>query len=149
MPLHWRRVVGAAIRCAEFLWMRSCWRILRKVEGVQRGWSSGTSRQERARYSDRSETAWWWDPILQPKLRKSGRSQVSQMAKVILSVPNISCEHCQRTITSALVPVAGVQSVNVDIPTRQVTVDYDDTVTSVRQFEEILQEEDYPVASVI
>jgi copper chaperone CopZ len=71
------------------------------------------------------------------------------MAKVILSVPNISCEHCQRTITSALVPVAGVQSVNVDIPTRQVTVDYDDTVTSVRQFEEILQEEDYPVAPVI
>jgi copper chaperone len=70
------------------------------------------------------------------------------MANVILNVPNISCEHCQRTITNALAPVAGVRSVNVDIPTRQVTVDYDDTVVDLHRFEEILQEEDYPVASV-
>jgi copper chaperone len=70
------------------------------------------------------------------------------MAKAILNVPNISCEHCQRTITNALAPLAGVRSVKVDIPTRQVTVDYDDAVVDLHQVEEILQEEDYPVASV-
>jgi copper chaperone CopZ len=70
------------------------------------------------------------------------------MAKAILNVPNISCEHCQRTITNALAPLAGVRSVNVDIATRQVTVDYDDTVVDLHRFEETLLEEDYPVASV-
>jgi copper chaperone len=70
------------------------------------------------------------------------------MAKAILNIPNISCEHCQRTITSALAPVEGVRSVNVDIPTKQVAVDYDDTLVNVDRFKEILEEEDYPVAAI-
>ena len=70
------------------------------------------------------------------------------MANVILNVPDISCEHCERTITNALTPVDGVRSVNVDIPTRRVTVDYDETAVNVNRFKEVLQEEDYPVESV-
>ncbi len=71
------------------------------------------------------------------------------MATTVLNVPDISCEHCQRTITNALTPVEGVRSVNVDIPTKQVQVDYDDTVVDVNRMKEILQEEDYPVESVV
>ena len=70
------------------------------------------------------------------------------MATTVLNVPDISCEHCQRTITNALTPVDGVRSVNVDIPTKQVKVDYDDNVVDVNRFKEILREEDYPVESV-
>ena len=70
------------------------------------------------------------------------------MATTVLNVPDISCEHCQRTITEALQPVDGVQGVNVDIPSKQVTVQYDPSVVDVERFKEILQEEEYPVESV-
>lgn len=70
------------------------------------------------------------------------------MATSVLNVPDISCEHCERTITNALSPVAGVRSVTVDIPTRQVRVDYDDAQVKVDRLTELLAEEDYPVASV-
>jgi len=70
------------------------------------------------------------------------------MATTVLNVPDISCEHCERTITNALQPVEGVQSVRVDIPGRQVHVDYDDAQVKVEKMKEILQEEEYPVESV-
>jgi copper chaperone len=70
------------------------------------------------------------------------------MATTVLNVPDISCEHCERTITNALTPVAGIRAVNVDIPARQVQVDYDAAQVDVEQMKEILQEEDYPVESV-
>ena len=70
------------------------------------------------------------------------------MAITVLNVPDISCEHCERTITNALTPVAGVRSVNVDIPAKQVRVDYDESQLSVDQMKDVLQEEEYPVESV-
>ena len=70
------------------------------------------------------------------------------MASTILNVPDISCEHCERTITQALSPLEGVREVGVDIPRRQVRVDYDDTLVTVQRFEEVLAEEEYPVESV-
>jgi copper chaperone CopZ len=70
------------------------------------------------------------------------------MATSVLNVPDISCEHCQRAITGALSPVAGVQSVEVDIPTKQVTVEYDPSVVTVDRFKDLLAEEEYPVESV-
>ena len=70
------------------------------------------------------------------------------MTSVTLNVPDISCEHCEHTITNALQPVAGVRDVRVDIPAKQVRVDYDDAQVNVEKMKEILQEEDYPVESV-
>ena len=70
------------------------------------------------------------------------------MAQTTLSVPDISCEHCDRTITETLSPVDGVKSVKVDIPAKAVTVHYDDATVSVDRFKELLKEEDYPVAEV-
>ncbi len=70
------------------------------------------------------------------------------MATTVLNVPDISCEHCERTITNALTPVDGVRIVQVDIPTRQVRVEYDEGQVSVEQMKDVLQEEDYPVESV-
>ncbi|HEY8648875.1 MAG TPA: heavy-metal-associated domain-containing protein [Candidatus Limnocylindria bacterium] len=70
------------------------------------------------------------------------------MAQTTLSVPDISCEHCERTITDTLSPVDGVKRVTVDIPAKAVTVEYDDVTVSVDRFKELLKEEDYPVAEV-
>lgn len=71
------------------------------------------------------------------------------MAITVLNVPDISCEHCERTITNALTPVTGVRNVTVDIPGKQVRVDYDESQVSVDQMKEVLEEEEYPVQSVI
>jgi len=70
------------------------------------------------------------------------------MAQTILSAPDISCEHCEHAITKALSPVDGIRLVKVDIPGKQVQVDYDDAVVGVDRMKEILEEEDYPVAAV-
>ena len=70
------------------------------------------------------------------------------MATTVLNVPDISCEHCERTITNALTPIAGVRTVNVDIPGRQVRVEYDESQVNVDRMKDVLQEEEYPVASV-
>ena len=69
------------------------------------------------------------------------------MATTVLTVPTISCAHCEKTITEALTPLPGVAAVNVDIPTKKVTVDYDPSAASVERFKEVLAEEDYPVES--
>jgi copper chaperone CopZ len=68
--------------------------------------------------------------------------------KVILRVPDISCEHCEHAITEALTPIAGVQRVAVDIEGKEVAVDYDDSAVDLDQLKDVLQEEDYPVESV-
>ena len=70
------------------------------------------------------------------------------MANAVLNVPDISSEHCEHTITTALSPVEGVREVKVDIPAKQVHVTYDDTVIGVDRLKEVLQEEEYPVESV-
>ncbi|MBO0884895.1 MAG: heavy-metal-associated domain-containing protein [Mycobacterium sp.] len=70
------------------------------------------------------------------------------MANTILNVPDISCEHCERTITNALTPISGVRQVRVDIPGKQVRVDFDESKVSVDQMKDVLQEEDYPVESI-
>ena len=70
------------------------------------------------------------------------------MARTVLTVPDISCEHCEHTITEALTPVEGIREVKVDIPAKQVQVDYDESVVNVEKMKDILQEEEYPVESV-
>ena len=70
------------------------------------------------------------------------------MATSVLTIPAISCGHCENTINEALTPLAGVSSVRVDIPSKKVTVQYDSSATSVERFKEVLAEEEYPVESV-
>ena len=46
------------------------------------------------------------------------------------------------------IEIPGIDSVNVDIPTRTVTVQYDPTVVELDRMKEALADEDYPVESV-
>jgi copper chaperone len=69
------------------------------------------------------------------------------MSKATLNVPDISCGHCEATITKALNGRPGVHSVQVDIPGRKVLLDYDESQLNLDQVRAVLAEEDYPVAS--
>ena len=70
------------------------------------------------------------------------------MATTVLTVPDISCEHCVRSVTEALSPINGIKTVSVDLPTKQVTVAYDQSQVDIEKMKDVLAEEDYPVASV-
>ncbi len=70
------------------------------------------------------------------------------MATTILNVPDISCEHCVRVVAGALSPLEGVRDVSVDVPAKQVRVEYDETRVDVARMRAVLEEEDYPVESV-
>ena len=70
------------------------------------------------------------------------------MSKVVLDIPEISCEHCSQAITKALQPQAGVKSIRVDIPTQKVHLEFDEGTISLDKVKEILKEEEYPVEAV-
>lgn len=68
------------------------------------------------------------------------------LARTRLLVPDMSCDHCVRTITNALSPLPGVASVSVDLPSKHVEVTYDPSQISTAEIAEALAAEDYPVA---
>ena len=70
------------------------------------------------------------------------------MAITVLNVPDMPCEHCKRTITNALTPVSGARTLKVDIPGKQVHIDFDESKISVDRMKDVLREEDYLVESV-
>jgi len=71
------------------------------------------------------------------------------MRRVVLSVPDISCEHCERVVSGALQPLQGVRNVKVDIPAAQVEVEYDEATADVERMKQALADEDYPVQAVV
>jgi copper chaperone len=68
------------------------------------------------------------------------------MANIILEVPDISCAHCERTVTGALQGQPGVRRVQVDVPGKVVYLDYDPATLPLAQVQAVLDEEGYPVA---
>lgn len=69
------------------------------------------------------------------------------MKHALLRVPDISCEHCDRTIRQALGRTPGVSAVDVDVAAKEVRVAYDETTVDLERLKAVLQDEDYPVAS--
>jgi copper chaperone len=61
-------------------------------------------------------------------------------------VPEISCEHCVRAITNELASVPGVEVVNIDIPTKLVTLRHNADVTD-EQIIATIAEAGYEVAA--
>jgi copper chaperone len=72
-------------------------------------------------------------------------SQVD-VQETVLSVPEISCEHCVHTINTALGKLLGVEMVSTDIPSKTVQLRYDPTQVSLETIESTLDEEGYTVA---
>jgi copper chaperone len=67
------------------------------------------------------------------------------MTTMTISVPEIHCDHCKRSIEGALAPLTGVTSARVDIDARTVTVEVDETVTDRARLVAAIQEQGYDV----
>jgi len=68
------------------------------------------------------------------------------MASMTFTAPDISCDHCKRTIEGDLSAAEGVRRVEVAIASKQVDVDYDESVTGPAKLRAVLDDIGYPVA---
>ena len=71
---------------------------------------------------------------------------MTQVQDTVLSVPDVSCEHCVHTINGALGKLAGVESVSTDIPSKTVHLRYDPSQVSMDTIEAELDDAGYTVA---
>lgn len=67
------------------------------------------------------------------------------MEKATLSIPNISCNHCVMTIKGELGEVEGIQSVEGNAETKEITVEWDSPAT-MEMIRSTLKEINYPAA---
>jgi copper chaperone len=66
------------------------------------------------------------------------------MAKLILRVDGMSCDHCVKAITKAIGALPGVSDVTVDLKGKAVTVDHDPAL-SVDKIKYEIEEQGYDV----
>ncbi len=71
---------------------------------------------------------------------------MSDVQEVTLSIPDVSCEHCVKTVNGALGSLQGVEDVNTDIATKSVHFRYDPNQVSMQKIEETLDGAGYTVA---
>lgn len=67
------------------------------------------------------------------------------MVTTTLTAPDISCEHCVATVKKTVGQFAGVQSVDANADTKQITIAYDPNQVELSKVEDALAEEGYPV----
>jgi copper chaperone len=66
--------------------------------------------------------------------------------EVVLSVPDVSCEHCVKAVNGALGVLPGVETVSTDVPRKSVYLRYDTSQLSMEQIETALDDVGYTVA---
>jgi copper chaperone len=66
---------------------------------------------------------------------------------IVYTVPAIMCMHCQMAIEGAVGPLAGVQSVSVDLEAKKVDVGLADGGASPEDVRRAIEEEGYEVAA--
>jgi len=71
---------------------------------------------------------------------------MTNVQEVVLSVPDVSCEHCVKTVNGALGVLPGVDAVSTDIPTKTVHLRYDPGQLSLEKIEEVLDDAGYTIA---
>ena len=71
---------------------------------------------------------------------------MATVQETVLSVPDVSCQHCVNAINGALKDLPGVESVNTDIPTKTVHLRYDASHISMEKVEAALDDIGYTVA---
>lgn len=68
------------------------------------------------------------------------------MVQEVLSVPDVTCNHCVSAIEGAVGALDGVQSVKVDLERKDVTISYDAAVVAPATILTAIQGEGYEVA---
>ncbi len=70
---------------------------------------------------------------------------MTAVQETVLSVPDVSCEHCVNAINGALKDLPGVETVNTDIPTKTVLLRFDPNKVTMENIEAVLDEIGYTV----
>lgn len=71
----------------------------------------------------------------------------NEVQVIKISVPDMSCEHCVKTIDGALGALPGVESVHSDLQTKSVHLRYDPAHVSMQQIEATLDDAGYTIAN--
>jgi len=71
---------------------------------------------------------------------------MAQPQRITLSVPDVSCQHCVKTVNGALDQQPSVQDVDVDLDHKTVTFAFDPQQVSLDTLEAVLDDAGYPVA---
>jgi copper chaperone len=66
--------------------------------------------------------------------------------EITLSVPDVSCEHCVKTVSGALGALPGINTVNVDLTSKTVSLRYEPAQVTLERIEETLDDAGYTVA---
>lgn len=69
------------------------------------------------------------------------------MTTTRVSVPGVHCQHCMDAIEGAVSRARGVQRAQVDLLTKQVTVEHDTEVTDVGELVVLIEAQGYDVES--
>ncbi|HCD43039.1 MAG TPA: copper-binding protein [Lachnoclostridium sp.] len=67
------------------------------------------------------------------------------MAKSVINVDGMACEHCVKAITNAVGALAGVSGVSVDLAAKTVTVDHDPDQASVQTIKSEIEDQGYDI----
>lgn len=70
---------------------------------------------------------------------------MSAVQETVLSVPDVSCEHCVYAINGALTDVPGIEKVHTDIPTKTVLLRFDPDRVTMEKIEAVLDDIGYTV----
>lgn len=70
-----------------------------------------------------------------------------QMTETILSVPEVHCGHCVSSIEGAVKALDGVEDVSVDLNSKDVRVQFDESRLEQRDIATVIEAVGYEVAS--
>lgn len=65
--------------------------------------------------------------------------------KETLKVEGMSCNHCVNSIETSVGELNGVSTVNVNLDQGDVTVEFDETKTSLAQIKETIEDQGYDI----
>jgi copper chaperone len=68
------------------------------------------------------------------------------MTTTTFSVPDISCDTCKNAIETAVGPASGVDTVEVDVQGKTVTVQHDEEDAPAHRLTELIEDQGYDVA---
>ncbi len=66
------------------------------------------------------------------------------MSSKTIRVPNISCGHCTQTIEREVGELDGVESVSAEAVSQEVTIQWDEALTSWEKIQSFMSEIHYP-----
>jgi copper chaperone len=65
------------------------------------------------------------------------------MAQETIKVEGMSCMHCQLRVKKAVEAVEGVQKADVNLQTKQVTIDYEEGKVNLEKVKDVIRETGY------